>query len=655
MKICKKTQLNMVMMAVCWTVLLSGCASEMMSAGDRANNAESTLADYPDARNCSEGVDGGCFHGSMQCTHLDLQITGTQRSAVCLNENFKHTIAGEMTNAVCFERENMSGEPCQVCQTQAGETLYDDCMVDAEMRADHCEEDVEQLRDGHLYECDICRDEDGAVISESCRPKYDPNVPEGECASGEQGPYICEHCTLHGEVVFSECTLKAVDPLHAYTYSNDQWVCVDLYGGEGNELLRHNCSGGDVDAEKEERATEDDESMSPSGENETVEPQHDGGSDGSSDGNSDGSSDGSSDGVQGSLDSASEDNCEDYFPNNNTMCTRCFDEVGTVISDDCVEVDRRANRCELLEMETETCVFCINEIHELVEQTCEPKISSDTAGQPDCMNAKEGNKFCRLCGDDPMNPTEKVCMSEAPVLECAYEEVYHEGQACAKTCMVCTQEMIVGSADVVDGSDNSDGTDNPGSTDALRTEVFRSCEGNAGGHEPAPPVCESIVLEDEACQVCRDPNYNIVMASTCSHANVTQETHVMGSDHHLECAVTQSSSVLAEALCLRNHSCGGTYMTDEASNTYGMDPLCGASDVLTRNISTCDLREVVNMTPSLNGILVATAGELAQNIIAFYLMPIEAESYVSEECLHFGLSAIVAADTVGDYQQLGWE
>ena len=332
--------------------LMSGCAAEsMMAEADMARAYGE--ASFPEAVPC-DPISGGCFHGSMQCDLLDIKDESEIRSATCLNDAYFHSISGSVTQAICFERENMAGETCQVCQTQTGLTIYDDCMVDAEMRAESCEEDVAQLRDGVMYLCDICKDEDGTLISESCKPK------ESVCLTGvEQGPYLCEQCTLDGEIVFSECELKSVNPSSGVVYGDTDWECVDLYDGEDN-LIRHHCTGGDVEKEKQPLANLAEE-MTPSAANGVedgaeIEQGSDGTPDDSSTGN--GSSDGGSDGVTSESVTDEPDTCEDYFRDDSNLCTRCIDEQGTILSDACVTVDRRAARCERLETETEVCVFC---------------------------------------------------------------------------------------------------------------------------------------------------------------------------------------------------------------------------------------------------------------------------------------------------------
>ena len=55
-----------------------------------------------------------------------------------------------------------------------------------------------------------------------------------------------------------------------------------------------------------------------------------------------GSSDGGSDGVTSESVTDEPDTCEDYFRDDNN-CTRCVDEQGTILSDACVTVDRRAS------------------------------------------------------------------------------------------------------------------------------------------------------------------------------------------------------------------------------------------------------------------------------------------------------------------------
>ena len=163
MKIFMNHRFFKVVRALSIFVLMSGCAASEMAHYDTSSEMELRGADaYTNAFSCSDTI-GGCFHGGMQCSELDLQDSDENISAICLDANFAHSISGIKSHAICFERENMAGEPCQVCQTQAGQTVYDDCMVDAEMRADTCEQDVEQLRDGMMYLCEICKDEDGTL------------------------------------------------------------------------------------------------------------------------------------------------------------------------------------------------------------------------------------------------------------------------------------------------------------------------------------------------------------------------------------------------------------------------------------------------------------------------------------------------------------
>ena len=137
------------------------------------------------------------------------------------------------------------------------------------------------------------------------------------------------------------------------------------------------------------------------------------------------------------------------------------------------------------------------------------------------------------------------------------------------------------------------------------------------GYEPEPPVCETHNFADRTCQICRDPHYDMLIASSCTQTVITQQVKSgTGKTGELACYVAHKSLRFHEALCLRDHACGSTY--------FPMHPviltvwiLYVAPETLTQTISTCDIREINNTTPTLSEILNATTGDLAENIIAF--------------------------------------
>ncbi|MBL92938.1 MAG: hypothetical protein CMH56_14140 [Myxococcales bacterium] len=620
--------------------LFFGCAEGAISAGDMAM-AERAGGDFGQMGgiDCQFGVTGGCFHGSMECDSLSInEIDGSNVQAVCFDQEYQHRIDGQLTRVVCIESENPNGDPCQICQTQSGETVYDDCMLAPEETGD-CETQ-QQFREGAMVDCEICTDNDGNQISETCRPT------DATCVLDiDKGPYLCEQCTDdNGTMVFSKCKLKSIDPVTATVYAGSDWRCSDFYNAE-DKLIRHHCIGGDVENEKErlsafendtELASDGDPNQGNVGGSGTQGGSDDGASDGSSDGAADGSGDGTDDGTDNEevapSSGASEQNCEEVYPDENTRCIQCLDESGDVISEDCEPVDRRINRCERIETRNETCVFCINEVNDLVVQECEPKTCEGDGCEQHCMTGTQtdddaNETFCRFCaiGEGMDEISEVVCMLPQPTLQCEYASNYVYGQAGEETCLVCYEG---------EGSQ----------------VVYQRCEGHAGGMLPKPPVCGFVAGEE--CQECRDPYFDTVVYSSCTDTEIKESIEQV-SNTSLECTAAHAENRVMDALCLRDHCCGAAVLTDESTNTYGADPLCGDTIVLEKEFNSCFRPTSDSTPPTLSSILDETAEGMGADLIAYALL---GGMILENGCVTYDVAAMIPASRAEDYRRDGdWE
>ena len=120
--------------ALCLLPLFVGCAADQASIG-LSDMEERAFDENSDGdRDCIQGVAGGCFHGSMTCDSLTIHKNDDRRVAICFDNAYRHEISGSATRAICIESENLNGDACQICQTQAGDTVYDDCALAPEQR-----------------------------------------------------------------------------------------------------------------------------------------------------------------------------------------------------------------------------------------------------------------------------------------------------------------------------------------------------------------------------------------------------------------------------------------------------------------------------------------------------------------------------------------
>lgn len=586
---------------------MAGCSASEMMAMDGADFSRSAAPKAGEIL-CGLETPGGCFHGSMTCDSVTLVESGDERRALCYDAGYVHEASGQSVRALCVESENANGEPCQICQTQEGAAFYDDCVLAPEEVGD-CRQEP-QYRDAGLMDCTICTDDDGNQISETCIPA------NAQCQTGiEKGPYLCQQCTNElGELIFSECSLKRIDPAGVDVYQGEDWLCVDYYDSD-RQLLRHHCMGGDADAEKQPLIEDDEEAMTAdaSPESEGEEAVGAGNSGEGEPATGEGATDAAFEGTDESQD------CEETYPDPDTRCLQCWDDAGNVLSEECAPVDRRMNRCERVETANEVCIFCTNELGELVTQSCEPKPCEGDRCDQTCMTGTQDDRYCRFCGaNDAMEELSEVsCMTDAPALVCDYVANYVYGQAGEETCLVCT----AGESSV---------------------PVYRRCEGRAGGLYPKPPVCAA--EEDGTCTSCEDPYFGVTVFSICEGVAVAENT-VSVNDADLACTSTNANGFLVEALCLRDHCCGAAVLLDEASGTYGADPLCGDTQTVRRSFEFCPSESAEDEQQALAELMTAAAADLGSNVVA-----LAANNAITrrDACTEFQMEAVLPAAQVLD-------
>ncbi|MBM4282091.1 MAG: hypothetical protein FJ137_15470 [Deltaproteobacteria bacterium] len=142
-------------------------------------------------------------------------------------------ICGDAVVAPCETRQNSVGAACQLCVTDAGELLYDDCFT-ADARAPEGRACETSPGDTPGEECRTCFDADGSVVSVGCGPRAE------SCEDAVVDGRACQVCTADGAVVSSTCAPPDLDPSRCVAFGNELGRCVDCY--DDNTLLSHECT-----------------------------------------------------------------------------------------------------------------------------------------------------------------------------------------------------------------------------------------------------------------------------------------------------------------------------------------------------------------------------------------------------------------------------
>jgi hypothetical protein len=144
-------------------------------------------------------------------------------------------ICGAPSTAVCESRQDSAGRPCELCLTDDGLVLYDDCRQDAAegLEAARCE----TVPGATEFEvCSACFDEAGNVVSRTCSP----SAERCESVVVDDGR-TCSRCTTSRGESFSVCDAVDIDPDFCVVYGDAAGRCIDCYDAE-RSLLSHACT-----------------------------------------------------------------------------------------------------------------------------------------------------------------------------------------------------------------------------------------------------------------------------------------------------------------------------------------------------------------------------------------------------------------------------
>lgn len=363
-------------------VLVGGCAeglSAVYPGADSEAGGSSRDVCSPDEAGCALS-DDGCSPGAIR-------DSGGQRCAGCEGTFGEVEICGVPVEGRCFDLE--APELCQRCVTDDGRVLYDDCVERADDFSElACESVSYPDDDGGSRSCQVCRDDAGRVVRESCRPDA------ATCGEVMRGGRACTEClTAEGELAYRECPTPDIDPRRCEVYGNSQGSCTDCYG-EDDELLLHECSVIQTDAGAE----------APS--------------------------------LGGY--------CEELADPSGLTCQRCYDPNGGLASETCTETTSGPERCELLDYTDQTCLLCVDGDGEETFTGCEAKScpEGDTCAPAACTNEYLPNgTLCRTCPVAGSDETQTRCLSDGQ-LYCETEQEFvsdpnSSGEVQSELCVVC--------------------------------------------------------------------------------------------------------------------------------------------------------------------------------------------------------------------------
>ncbi len=547
---------------------LSGCCffdDTCVDAGEGGNKGNNEPGeDFAAAATATPGcavdairVDVSADDGDTVCAACDFDSDSAAALDIC----------GLADSAPCETRENNSGDACQLCVTDGGVILYDDCFAgQADRDAAFCEDfdgaDATQT-------CSACFDKDGNTVSTTCAPRSDACVAGDDSETGRS----CTVCSAGGEVVSRICEAVDIDPAVCRVYGNDVGSCVDCLDDAGH-LLSHACTRTDADAPPPVLV------------------------------------------------------CEETVSAEGIACTICVDENGTPAARSCDDVAVEPARCEQLAFVEQTCIICLDSFDSVVSIDCVRnecdvgnsacRVDSDCgAGQvcfdggcvvadtgggggsdggeaepapPGCaappactMSQNADNEVCRTCPfttegvDGATLQQETLCLS-TPSLSCAVEEGSNDADFVAASCVVCVDR-------------------------ATQVEVYRDCTAN--GTVPPPYCVDEVQDNGDVCAVCYDAVDDTAVYTACDAPggetcfDLVRETlndsagaplHVTADDGTSieavvackQCGVSEAVAVDSEAFtasCALENVCSDPYGSSqaarcEATTTVLLAPAC---------------------------------------------------------------------------------
>lgn len=452
---------------------LTGC--ELLVAGLPTSSGDDSVA--PEARQ------DGATTATPGCPVEGITTTGDEVCAPC--DFVPEPICGVPTTAICESRQDSSGQPCELCLTDAGVVLYDDCRLDASagVEAARCET-VPGATEGEV--CTACFDSLGSVVSSTCAPAADRCEP----FVADDGR-TCSSCSSDDGTSYIVCETVAIDPAYCLAWGNAFGQCVDCFDAFDTRLS-HACTPDEGPRVCEQR----------------VQPEglvcivcYDAGG------------------------FVVEQSCDEGVPQferceeltfSEQICTVCVDAAGTPTFVDC--------RSTVCEGKVNAVAACRSDADCAAAEvcfagTCTPlddpgaaEAPADACAAPACTMSRDADgTLCRTCPTSA-GDSETRCLGAA-VLSC---EVLPE------------DALPAADRDTVDENFGSDGVETLPPADPQGRlcvlcrdresgdEVYRDCDGN--GAVP-PPACREVIGEDgSTCTACFDAITGDTVFTSCGAA-----------------------------------------------------------------------------------------------------------------------------------------
>lgn len=216
--------------------VVSGC--ELVDGAAAGREREATLAGPPDAASDPE---------SQTTPGCPMAAVSSADGRVCASCDFAAApICGAPSTAVCESRQDSAGRPCELCLTDDGVVLYDDCRQDAAatLEAARCE----TVPGATEFEvCSACFDDAGNVVSRTCSP----SAERCESVVVDDGR-TCSRCTTNRGDSFTVCDAVDIDPDYCVVYEDDAGRCIDCYDADRG-MISHACTPRDGTRVCEER------------------------------------------------------------------------------------------------------------------------------------------------------------------------------------------------------------------------------------------------------------------------------------------------------------------------------------------------------------------------------------------------------------------
>jgi hypothetical protein len=422
------------------------------------------------------------------CPVEGITTNGNEVCALC--DFAPEPICGVPTTAICESRQDSSGLPCELCLTDTGVVLYDDCRLDASADVDAARCESVPGAEGEV--CSACFDSLGRVVSNTCAPAADRCEPF-VAADGR----TCSVCSSDAGDSYTLCDTVDIDPAFCVAWGNAFGRCVGCFDAAGVRLS-HACTPNDGARVCERR----------------VQPE----------------------GLVCSVcyDAGGfvvEQSCDEGVPQfercddlvfSEQVCTICVDA-----SDNPTFVDCRSDLCEGRVGVISSCrsdadcgpgQVCFNGSCTSLDRPNAPPggAEGDACAVPACAMGRDAEgALCRTCPTST-GGEETRCLGAA-VLSC---EVLPEGA------------LPPADADAVDENFSNDAVAPPAAPQGRRCvlcrdresgdEVYRDCDGN--GAVP-PPACSEIVDEDgSTCTACFDAITGDAVFTSCGAARCHDRT-----------------------------------------------------------------------------------------------------------------------------------